>query len=111
MFIASNIVAKYLQDPIRQDQRWAERHEARATLPDDRPLSDLLTRMSVSNIHFHGIQIQCGSVVYFGSPFLHPVASCLMATLDAEPPLTPVDCFRDDVTLSTRAQYMMAIQT
>lgn len=102
-FIASNIVAKYLQDPIRQDQRWAERHEARATLPDDRPLSDLPTRMPCIEYTFSwNTNPMRSPVVYFWKPVPPPGYKPVgdVATLDAEPPLTPVDCFRDDVTLS-----------
>lgn len=102
-FIASNLVAKYLQDPIRQDQRWAERHEARATLPDDRPLSDLPTKMPCIEYTFLWNTNPARSpVVYFWKPDPPPGYKPVgvVATLDAEPPLTPVDCFRDDVTLS-----------
>ena len=101
-FVASKIVSKYYQDPKRQDLRWAARHAARLALPPDRPPNEFPMQMPCINFEMSWhTNPNRSPLVYFWRPVAPPGYKPIgsVATLGSMPPIMPVPCFRDDVTL------------
>lgn len=101
-FIASKLLSKYYQDPQRQDHRWAMRHQARAALPQDKAVDDFPLQMPCISFEksWH-TNPRRSPVVHFWNPVPPPGYKSVgsVATLGPEPPVSPVPCFRDDITL------------
>lgn len=101
-FVAAQIIAKYFQDPLRHDQRWSEWHAAQATLRGGGSINTLPITMPCIEFKpsWHTNPAR-SPVVYFWTPASPPGYKPIgdVATLGDEPPMNPVACYRDDVTL------------
>lgn len=106
-FVGNRILSKYYRDPSRQDHRWALRHAARLALPQGASLFDFpLKILSTTFEKSWHTNPNRSPVVYFWKPSAPPgykPVGCV-ATLGPDPPLYPVYCFRDDVTLANRRE-------
>ena len=102
--VISSVLERALQESVKADQRWSERHKARASLTDEQSIQDLPFWLpSLCFEHKWNTNPNRPPVVHFWHPTAPPGYKPVgdVATLDEQQPLHPVPCFRDDIVLKT----------